>query len=203
MTVYKWLDNFYETYNPKKVMHDVSGGADSAIGFYIHCKYVTDNKLNTEFYTYSDYPTTMKNTILPIKLVISYMKEEFNNIVFGVNSIYELDYNKDFMHQRRSLIEATKRIYDIHAPHISGVTMSPDVQTQLDNGMDPNRWPNRLVSNPKSGRIFYNMNKKDIKNLYDEYDIMDLFPLTLSCIYGLNPCMNCWPCKERQWAFGN
>jgi 7-cyano-7-deazaguanine synthase in queuosine biosynthesis len=56
-------------------------------------------------------------------------------------------------------------------------------------------------------RPFFNIDKKQIKNMYDELGLTDtLFPITRSCD---NPKVKtghcngkCWWCEERKWAFG-
>jgi 7-cyano-7-deazaguanine synthase in queuosine biosynthesis len=56
-------------------------------------------------------------------------------------------------------------------------------------------------------RPFFNIDKKQIKRMYDELGITDtLFPITRSCD---NPKVKtghcngkCWWCEERKWAFG-
>jgi 7-cyano-7-deazaguanine synthase in queuosine biosynthesis len=55
-------------------------------------------------------------------------------------------------------------------------------------------------------RPFMMMDKKEIANIYKQYDLLDnLFPLTNSC-GGHSPanthCEKCWNCRERLWAFG-
>jgi 7-cyano-7-deazaguanine synthase in queuosine biosynthesis len=56
-------------------------------------------------------------------------------------------------------------------------------------------------------RPFFNIDKKQIKNMYDELGLTEtLFPITRSCD---NPKVKtghcngkCWWCEERKWAFG-
>ena len=49
-----------------------------------------------------------------------------------------------------------------------------------------------------------NINKKDVKDLYDKAGITEsLFPVTFSCTADLRKhCGECWWCEERIWAFG-
>lgn len=53
---------------------------------------------------------------------------------------------------------------------------------------------------------FFNINKKQIAELYRQYDIIEsLFPLTRSCEdrnFLSGHCGKCWWCEERLWAFG-
>jgi len=52
---------------------------------------------------------------------------------------------------------------------------------------------------------FFNMTKKEIADLYKEYDLLNsLFPLTRSCEKigtVIDHCGECWWCEERKWAF--
>lgn len=52
---------------------------------------------------------------------------------------------------------------------------------------------------------FFNINKKDIAELYKENNLLEsLFPLTRSCEdrnFLQGHCGKCWWCEERRWAF--
>ena len=56
-------------------------------------------------------------------------------------------------------------------------------------------------------RPFFNIDKKQIKNMYDELGLTEtLFPITRSCDnpkVKIGHCNGkCWWCEERKWAFG-
>jgi 7-cyano-7-deazaguanine synthase in queuosine biosynthesis len=53
---------------------------------------------------------------------------------------------------------------------------------------------------------FIDIDKKVIKQMYDELDLTTtLFPITRSCdnpAWTEGSCCECWWCEERKWAFG-
>tara|TARA_Y100000310_G_scaffold335768_2_gene418613 strand:- start:8549 stop:9274 length:726 start_codon:yes stop_codon:yes gene_type:complete len=53
---------------------------------------------------------------------------------------------------------------------------------------------------------FYHIDKSYIAEMFKEYNIMDVFPLTISCIEMRpefkRPCKECFFCNEKKWAFG-
>ena len=53
---------------------------------------------------------------------------------------------------------------------------------------------------------FFNFDKKELAQIYKEYDLLDtLFPVTRSCEGWQNitgHCGKCWWCEERMWGFG-
>jgi 7-cyano-7-deazaguanine synthase in queuosine biosynthesis len=53
---------------------------------------------------------------------------------------------------------------------------------------------------------FINIHKRKIAELYEAVGALELIPLTRSCSakFGLDedPCMVCYHCKVREWAFG-
>ena len=55
-------------------------------------------------------------------------------------------------------------------------------------------------------RPFFNFDKKELAQIYKEYDLLDtLFPVTRSCEGWQNitgHCGKCWWCEERMWGFG-
>jgi 7-cyano-7-deazaguanine synthase in queuosine biosynthesis len=64
-----------------------------------------------------------------------------------------------------------------------------------------------INNNMISIRPFLNINKQEIKELYDHYNLTDiLFPMTKSCTtdgqIDTPHCGYCWFCRERKWGFG-
>lgn len=49
-------------------------------------------------------------------------------------------------------------------------------------------------------RPFINVDKKEIIQLYMDYNILDLLRITKSCGKGTTSCKGCYFCMERQWA---
>jgi hypothetical protein len=185
-----FLDEYHEKYDTSKVCHDISGGPDSALALYLHIHYTKTRNISTQFFSYSDYPVGMS-------------AEPYHNVILYFNGevtpyIKSISYNGDFMETRRELVKAWKQHHNITAPHISGVTLSPSREEQEKNNF-PECLYNRYEPNKKPGRMFYDMDKRDVFTLYQIHDILGLWDMTMSCIKG-NNCGECWQCHERKWA---
>ena len=82
----------------------------------------------------------------------------------------------------------------------SGKTRNPDVvlehheQRKSDRDTDLKLW-NKDQHNP-----FWDKNKKQLYEIYNKNNILDLWDLTVSCEVSVPPCNNCWWCMERSWA---
>lgn len=189
-----FLDEYHEKYDTSKVCHDISGGPDSALALYLHIHYTKTRNISTQFFSYSDYPKNRKGI----------SSDRYFNVILYFEGliipfIQGLNYNKDFMAIRRGLVEKWKKQNNITAPHISGVTMCPSKKEQEKYNFPDWIYDNRLKPNKKPGRIFYNMNKRDVYKLYLEHDIIDLWDITVSCSHDI-ACRKCWHCVEREWA---
>jgi 7-cyano-7-deazaguanine synthase in queuosine biosynthesis len=94
--------------------------------------------------------------------------------------------------------------------YTGGTSLPPDdvLKTfKTNNDLYQRRNPNieKPVYYEKIYAPFMNINKKKIKQIYQELEVLDvLFPITRSC-EDLNltsgHCGKCWWCEERQWAF--
>jgi len=96
----------------------------------------------------------------------------------------------------------------------TGLTLIPsaDVLATFNNTVDDfvktERNPNTVhqLYNGPYYSPFANINKQQIKELYDMLEVTDqLFPLTRSCeslAQSAGHCGECWWCEERRWAFG-
>jgi len=95
----------------------------------------------------------------------------------------------------------------------SGMTANPsDVENLLTDDRDFTRdtpGEEKTHSMVINGKIVYhyqpfvNYTKKKVAELYQQYDIMDLTALTISCESKTppRPCKDCWWCREKHWAF--
>lgn len=201
----------------KKIGLKLSGGADSAIVFYMLSKYIIETKKDCLIIPITvNYAGKAFQTQFASK-VIGYMKENFDVKIgkhyTGIN--YEFDtYSKvqdELVHELydRSIIDC----------HFSGITANPPkaVQEQFDTrGPGDARDREQSKKEQRRGKVFFpliNIDKKGVKELYETFGVLDsLFPLTRSCESFTDDFSkhcgeykewkdHCWFCKERYWGF--
>lgn len=202
----------------KNIGIKLSGGADSAIVFYMLSKYIIETKKDCSIIPITvNYAGKSFQTQFAGK-VIGYMKENFDIKIgkhyTGIN--YEFDtYSKvqdELVHELydRSIIDC----------HFSGITANPPtaVQEQFDTrGPMDSRDREQDKKEQRRGKVFFpliNIDKQGVRELYEKYNLMDtLFPLTRSCEAFTDDFSKhcgeykdeisvCWFCKERLWGFG-
>lgn len=209
MNEFEWFDNLYKG-DIKKVLHTVSGGTDSALTLFIHCKYIVDNNLSTEIHTYNDCDTNCPPTPkLAFLEIFKYIKNKFPSVKFYDPVTKDLDYSLEHFGKIRKTYENSYMTTNSIDFKIGGVTMSPPEDIRIMYQMDDTVTAGR--NNPRYHLPFTHVNKKEIARLYKKYDLMDMFLLTESCIgarekdinigYGYGPCKKCWWCREKYWAF--
>lgn len=199
-----------------------SGGADSSILCYLLAKKIKENNLD-----YKIQPVTVlkRDNDTAHYDVLNFIKKDLNcaDIFLDIiihNPANEKEYNDSFFDLRlKHVVEGKyKYIY-------SGINQSPNIEDysngwemfpEIQNIRGPEITKLKILSgvidfNGKDYefgdiRPFVNMDKKEIANLYKQYELLDsLFPLTNSCNYhgpANSHCETCWFCRERLWAFG-
>lgn len=92
---------------------------------------------------------------------------------------------------------------------VSGATSNPPIEVLEKMGCPyESRRSNRLAPRMFDNYYepFYHINKKHIAELWEKYEIMDLFNDTITCIEHRSnidkPCKVCYFCNEKKWAFG-
>tara|TARA_A100001388_G_scaffold243347_1_gene200607 strand:+ start:419 stop:1108 length:690 start_codon:yes stop_codon:yes gene_type:complete len=215
--------NFPEDY--KYIVMKISGGLDSAICFYMLCKYIREERkdLSVIPMTHNDWkkPYQVKWS----KKIIEWMKKEFPDVTIHEHETSQLEHGMDYIKgQVRDKRAILKRLHSEGRPAsvtIHGQTMMPDAKVQEDwlNGdwTGPNSDDGRdKIQDPwkpewNMFRPIINLNKKEVAELYQKFNLQDtLFNQTRSCE---NPsaeitqnfethCGECWWCKEREWGFG-
>lgn len=191
------LDQLHKKYDMSKVLHDLSGGADSALALYLHIDYCKSRNIDTQFFTYTDTQEGINADKLYDLILF------FNKDITPFIKTIEYD-QKTFMSTRQELHQAWKEKNKITAPHINGVTINPPVDEQRRYNFPLYKGTWRDTPKYKTpGRILYNMNKRDVYDLYKKHNILELWDLTYTCtdtlVYG-DMCMKCWACYERIWA---
>ena len=132
--------------------------------------------------------------------------------------------NKEYKDLKKQYTDTFNRIINSEifesAPlSMWGRTANPPEEDRIKYGMNGNRDINRDPGNIKTEKglshkddfnnkslwgPFAYFSKKFLAEIYKQYDLMDMFGLTESCVghekNGL-PCKTCWWCKEKYWAF--
>ena len=212
--------NFPEDY--KYIVMKISGGLDSAICFYMLCKYIREERkdLSVIPMTHNDWkkPYQVKWS----KKIIEWMKKEFPDVTIHEHETSQLEHGMDYIKgQARDKRAILKRLHSEGRPAsvtIHGQNMMPDAKVQEDwHWGGPNSDDERdKIQDPWKPewhmfRPIINLNKKEVAELYQKFNLQDtLFNQTRSCENSSaeitqnfeTHCGECWWCKEREWGFG-
>ena len=195
----------------------MSGGADSSICAYMICKQIKEKQLDIKFQPLSVRRGRPSNPIYAGH-VIDFLEKELD---FKMNDhiIYYPDINDEYQREIKEFRDRDTDNFNSGLIDImySGITANPPVD---DKTISRNKERTRDESADKPLETwggfahyinpFFQINKKDIKKLYDKYKLTyTLFPITRSCEgsdyetgnYTFH-CGKCWWCEERMWAFG-
>ena len=187
----------------------MSGGADSAILAYILMKEKTDGPIH--FFTYSQKDKSEVAKTHSIK-VIEKLKELTGrtDVFHHIETVENYDRNDFFLYMTEQVDNKLINIMYM------GTTRPPSDEelTEFKNKLDPKTYARRkqgiryrfYANEDKTYDPFLGITKKKIKELYDEYEVIEsLYPLTRSCesrkVFDKH-CDECWWCEERLWAFG-
>ena len=215
--------------NKKYVCVKLSGGADSAIIYYALCDVVKDTKTKIIVTTLD---TTIKNqNIASAKRVIKIVKESTGVEPYKHITNIVKDSSENYVNGQQHLLKKIYKKYTKNIPVYSGLTINPPQKEMIKFvkqnfatlGIDKNKAllsidtrdksrDNKLPYRESPTRLFEETDKKGVMYAYNHYDMMEnLYPYTVSCtevphIIGDNKlpihCGVCFPCLERQWAFG-
>jgi 7-cyano-7-deazaguanine synthase in queuosine biosynthesis len=185
----------------------LSGGADSALLAYILMK-TTTNPIH--FFTVAS-KIKHRATIYSSVNVINKCIELTNN----TNIFHHITYVEE--QKRETFFQFLENQVDTKIVDImyTATTNSPSksvldsFSSKLENDIlkrrDPSTIKNVYSHSRKIYHPFVNIDKKDIKQLYEQLEILDsIFPLTRSCEsvnLSNGHCGKCWWCEERFWAF--
>jgi len=207
--------------NWKTLGIQVSGGLDSALLLFLTAKAIQDQNLNIKIQPISIFIPTKAKNIVATKAIIEKVREltgaDFINDGLVFNMPLELTSTKDGKKDKFFDTTIVQLFNDgIIDFEFNGNTKNPPehIRKYFDN--DNSRQKNRdnaesIYNNPWGASPHYNMDKRDIVNLYVKYDLVnELAPLTISCDANTNmihskqstvPCGQCWWCHERKYGF--
>lgn len=187
----------------------VSGGADSALMLYFALKY---SKTSIHIFSLANAEKWLRNTHASIN-VISKCAELTGNY----NFVHHIAYAESQTRENVFLLPKQYIADNALSTVYTGVTKNPPFDIMdtftLESLENFERNPTilRSVKTDHWYMPWTNLDKKDLCNLYIQYNLLDtLFPITRSCEWinhewddpGMGHCGKCWWCEERKWGFG-
>lgn len=189
----------------------VSGGTDSAFGFWFMSKMLTEHpELNKTI-------TPVYIDVLPDKYgfqafnyINDFVREEFPDAPIEETLIFE--HQPSPIYSKADRMNAIREeLYEKH-----NIDMDIGFVTAVDKDFSPPIDKERLVDVEKrkslaSDKLFspprtplHTIDKKGLAEQYRKYDLMEsLYPYTKSCTATTRlPCGECFWCHEKAWAFG-
>lgn len=188
----------------KRIFIHTSGGADSSLILYLTAKKIQGQSIPID--CFGLYVT--KDLEKGINTVIDYVAKKFPNVQFNrLIQPFEDENNKanELWKQKLEIIDTFyKKELNLEKNDVSfllGLTKAYE-GLEYTNRDHANRQGKSWVG--MSYLPFGNITKNEVREIYDELNLMDLFELTHSCIdmpFGEH-CGKCYWCKERKLAFG-
>ena len=199
----------------KNIGVNLSGGTDSAMLLYLLAKEQKDITI---------YPLTLVDIERPTNIwnareVLLYIRDKFPDV--DIKDIVSEEFSKAENPEKRYWhIKFTDRMRKEIPLDIlcHGRTSNPPYEEAKKNNLLDKREIVRDHDNHEAilkGNSqltyspFVNVDKRFLKELYEELDIMELFNLTASCIskssetdHFTKACRTCWWCREKLWSFG-
>jgi 7-cyano-7-deazaguanine synthase in queuosine biosynthesis len=184
----------------------LSGGADSSLLAYI---LMQNTKSPIHFFTFANKVKNRATIYSSVNVIDKCIDLTKNSNVFH-HIIYVEEHNRDYFYSY--LEDQLKKTVDIVYTATTNVPSSyalANFSSQLSGDILRSRNPS-VIKNcyTHKGKIYHpfmNINKKDIKKMYEELNILEsVFPLSRSCESFellVGHCGTCWWCEERFWAF--
>lgn len=198
-------------YDNKTIGLSMSGGADSTMLCILFCELVTKHDINLTIQPYNgfDIHVPFDSSVLFTNIdIIRNMYKEVK-LLHPISTIFDSQGKDNKMDFINDLICKLKgKVFD---HRVTAITLGPPYNVQKKfpcnhirrindhhayNELDYDTWP--IENCPLK-----NVDKRFIIKLYEQFNLIDLFKSTISCISpinGLHPCNECWWCYEREWA---
>ena len=187
----------------EKIGLSLSGGLDSALILFFLCKeFQNTNRTILPIIGCDNGSTILWQT----NEIILYFKENFPTVNILDEYIFHYDTKRNggkrsfhYIEEQRLL---SNNIVDLI---IMGTTMNPPIDL-LVSGRDTSR-DTENIKVPRSENYylpFAGVDKRFVAEMYSKFKLENLEKLTFSCISPKfdEPCLKCWWCKEKMWAFG-
>jgi 7-cyano-7-deazaguanine synthase in queuosine biosynthesis len=186
----------------------MSGGADSSVLLFIMMKY-SQSPVNV--YTLASKEKFFSSAQISANVIKKCM-ELTGKSINQHNVIYADKQNNElvFKHPWRDLKSRDISIVYTGLTKLPPIEVYSKFKNPTEDSVFEERNPsvtyNEYSGNKKIYMPFYNLDKKQIHEIYRNFDLEhSLFPLTRSCeslVQNTGHCGTCWWCEERQWAFG-
>lgn len=204
----------------KHIWISLSGGADSALVLYLMTKYLYDNNLNTKITPWVTVDKTRPGNDKICEEIIGVILSLFPYKHIQPLKIDHINIppGTDKKSQSAPLWQAMRKSgkYDMFT---NGLSASPPIEEMksIPGFYEKFKLITSEDRSPKQREVYHkdslvgavwqpliNLNKQDVAEMYEEHNLMDnIFPLTASCIdREFTPCMKCFWCHEKHWAFG-
>ena len=184
----------------------LSGGADSSLLAYLLCKKVKEENLNVDVMM-STVRRNEKHSHYHSMKVIDFIEKDLDYRV-SEHMMHYPDMEDETKFFRETEFEYfNSGLIDVM---YSGINCNPpesevpqnDERDRDISAEKPTKiwWGGGLMMNP-----FFKLNKREISEVYKQNNLLNtLLPLTRSCHSdSVEPCGECWWCKEREWGFGD
>lgn len=200
---------------------NVSGGADSALLLYFTLLH-QPGKIHVM--TLGNNQKYRRNVNIAIKVIEKCIQLTNNsNVIHHIHNtdiqtgdklekVLKYYYDKDIVNVVMGATTANP------PKHITDTFIHPNTEHDERNPEETRDvfyrdWPNDEIIGYQP---FINVDKKEIAQIYEKNNLMDLFSITRSCEFnpidvirngalvdpGMGHCGRCWWCEERKWAFG-
>ena len=214
----------------KNIAVKLSGGADSTLLLYMTIHWLQENKRDdvmVHAMTLTELRNNFSNSRMSMQTINWILKKtKFTNFKMH-HTLYTYEKGDDeyFLNLENEIIvnnkldlvlsgnNANPLERPIYIEDGNGKTRDLSEMFLEERDADQPRYLNHPLDTSRALRKcdfyqpFHRSDKRDIANLYKQYDIMDLFRITKSCTTpGSTPttlCGTCWQCLERKWAFGD
>lgn len=215
----------------EKIGMSLSGGTDSALLFYLLCKYVPEIKI----VPWCGIDIYRAAHIFYAREIHQIISEMFPNV--DIDPLYEFNIDVKDPHWIK-ISENKTNIHNIPQSgfikglichyesmklnekglvnhHINALTANPPREVCKELGFY-DRCEERRFSSDNQTKLettykpFRNVDKKWVYGMYKKFNLMEnLYPYTQSCVgfsrdtnYFTEPCKKCFWCHEKLWAFG-
>ena len=197
----------------------LSGGTDTAALFYLVAKYIYDNNLDVKVTPWCCVDVTRPGNDKIATSIANAVKARIPiDIEDPIFRYFEKEPGGDKPSLTRPFYEEMRSsgLYDCYidalsaSPTIKDMKSYPGFLEAFERVWPENRLPGQNLPTTYwdndflTFKPYINKDKKFIAEIYEKEDLMDdVFPLTQSCVgRGITPCMNCFWCYEKHWAFG-
>jgi 7-cyano-7-deazaguanine synthase in queuosine biosynthesis len=170
----------------------LSGGADSALLFYLLARENRRIVLLTVASEQRDYNVTVARDI------VRWVTERTDCVIVD-HAIVIAPTEAERREMRLSVVEQLNSKHSIDV-WFTGKTRNPPVKLDYHEDRKPDRDGELTEGVGKHRNPLCGIDKSQVLEIYRSCEAMRLFNMTVSCETSSTPCGACWWCMEREWA---